>query len=80
MGGHRKQTASLKVPAKALRVLKKRSSNARTSSADEGPNRTKTENKGRQSAFKPKSFPQQRHLAKMQSAYCTPYFKGSICL
>lgn len=64
MGGHRKQTASLKFPAKEPAALKKRPSNARTSSADEGPDRIKTENKGRQSPFKPKASPQQRKLAK----------------
>lgn len=70
MGGHRKQTASLKFPAKEPGVLKKRPSNARTSSADEAPDRIKTENKGRQSSFKPKASPPQTELAKMQSAYC----------
>lgn len=67
MGGRRKQTASLKFPAKEPGVLKKRSRNARTNSADEGPNRIKTENTGRQSPFKPKASPQQTELAKMQS-------------
>lgn len=37
MGSHRKQTASLKFPAKELGVLKKRSSNTRTGSAVEEP-------------------------------------------
>lgn len=37
MGGHRKQTASLKFPAKELGVLKKRYSNTRTSSTVEEP-------------------------------------------
>lgn len=66
MSGHRKQTASLKFPAKEPGILQKRSSNAITSRADEGPDRIKTENKGRQSAFKPKSSPQQSDLAKTQ--------------
>lgn len=70
MGGHRKQTASLKFPGKESGVLKKRSSNARTSSADEVPDRIKTENKGKQSSFKPKADPQQTELAQMQSTYC----------
>lgn len=37
MGGHRKQTASLKFPAKELGVLKKIYSNTRTSSTVEEP-------------------------------------------
>lgn len=75
MGGHKKQTASLKFPAKEPGVLKKRSSNARTSSGDEGPDRIKTENKGKQSPFKPKADPQQTELVKMQSTYCTLILK-----
>lgn len=58
MGRHRKQTAILKLfAAKVPGVLKKRSINARTSNADEGLDRIKTENKGRQSSFKPKASP-----------------------
>lgn len=70
MGGHRKQTASLKFPSKEPGVLKKRSTNARTSRVDERPNRIKTENKEKQSSFKPKVSPQQTELAKIQSIYC----------
>lgn len=67
MGGHRKQTASLKFPAKELGVLKKRSINIRTSSAVEEP-----ESEGRQQikkdgyAFKPRPSLEQIELVKMQ--------------
>lgn len=69
MGG-RKTNSQPEVPAREPGVLKKRSSNARSSSADAGPDRIKTENKGRQSSLKPKASPQQTELAKMQSTYC----------